>query len=675
MAINFPTSLDSLTNPTSTDLMENAVAALDHDVQHSNANDAIEALEAKVGINGSAVTTTHDYKLSAVTSTAKALTSGTSTQSVTGLTLVSPTLTLTSDATGDMYYRNSGGALTRLPIGSAGQIIQVSSGGIPEYIANPAATDASTTVKGVVEEATQAEVNAGTAAGGTSARLFVNPSTLSTWLSTQNTSFLSVASGENISANKPVYINPLDSSVYTAHGFKELDSTALNLTASTTEKISKLSDTQMMFLTHSGATLTITVYDINSASSVASQTVTTAFDTSGVSVTLTGATACRLSDTTFIVFYAKTTDSALYFRTGSISGGTITMDTETAYSGSPTYCFGLDSQPGASNGKVILIYQKSTADPGSSATVTPTLAYLTCSTNTATVTYSTTLTDFTSAAYFATPVWSVAQFTRGIAYGLFCVSNSSGVRIIQYAYIDVNSGATDTDKQIPRLGLASGGGTSDNYSQFRPYFAGHNGYGYFGYTVINTTGDVYTQSIIKIGTSGAVIEYQSTATEGALSPSTTLISLVGNEMGVIASNFLSINYSTPFNTLYIQKDKIIPFYSLDELYGSSAAGNGRVIENSAWYSNSKDEIVGAFIDASNGVIKQWRLPTPVDGFVTSSVTAPASATIYNSTATTSGLTANAQYYLKDTYTTVGDTDFIGTIPFGDALSSTVLKLK
>lgn len=38
--------------------------------------------------------------------------------------------------------------------------------------------DASTTTKGIVEEATQAEVDAGTAAGGTSARLFQNPSTI-----------------------------------------------------------------------------------------------------------------------------------------------------------------------------------------------------------------------------------------------------------------------------------------------------------------------------------------------------------------------------------------------------------------------------------------------------------------------------------------------------------------
>lgn len=71
--INFPTSLDSLSNPVGTDKVNNAVAALKHSTQHSNANDAIEALEAKVGINGSAVTTSHDYKLSEVVGSDKAV--------------------------------------------------------------------------------------------------------------------------------------------------------------------------------------------------------------------------------------------------------------------------------------------------------------------------------------------------------------------------------------------------------------------------------------------------------------------------------------------------------------------------------------------------------------------------------------------------------------------------
>jgi len=176
---NFPTSLDSLPNPTGSDLMENATADLDHDVQHSNANDAIEALEAKVGINGSAVTTSHDYKLSEVTGTDKAV-GKTATQTLTNKTLTAPQINMGSDATGDMYYRNGSAATTRLPIGTTGQILEAQASGIPAWVANPAAADASTTAKGVVEEATLAETLARTATGATSARLFVNPTNLTT---------------------------------------------------------------------------------------------------------------------------------------------------------------------------------------------------------------------------------------------------------------------------------------------------------------------------------------------------------------------------------------------------------------------------------------------------------------------------------------------------------------
>ena len=62
MASNFPTSLDNFTNPTSTDTLDSPP----HDVQHSDANDAIEALQAKVGADSSAVTTSHDYKIGAL---------------------------------------------------------------------------------------------------------------------------------------------------------------------------------------------------------------------------------------------------------------------------------------------------------------------------------------------------------------------------------------------------------------------------------------------------------------------------------------------------------------------------------------------------------------------------------------------------------------------------------
>ena len=62
MATNFPTSLDAFTNPTSTDTLDSPP----HDTQHADANDAIEALQAKVGVDGSAVTSSLDYKLNAI---------------------------------------------------------------------------------------------------------------------------------------------------------------------------------------------------------------------------------------------------------------------------------------------------------------------------------------------------------------------------------------------------------------------------------------------------------------------------------------------------------------------------------------------------------------------------------------------------------------------------------
>ena len=73
MATNFPTSLDSLTNPTTTDQLNSP----SHAAQHTNANDAIEQLQAKVGVNSSAVTTSHDYKIAQLEAAITAGVSGT----------------------------------------------------------------------------------------------------------------------------------------------------------------------------------------------------------------------------------------------------------------------------------------------------------------------------------------------------------------------------------------------------------------------------------------------------------------------------------------------------------------------------------------------------------------------------------------------------------------------
>jgi len=64
MAIAFPTSLDSLTNPTASDQLDSV--SVPHAAQHADINDAVEAIEAKVGVNSSAVTGSLDYRMARV---------------------------------------------------------------------------------------------------------------------------------------------------------------------------------------------------------------------------------------------------------------------------------------------------------------------------------------------------------------------------------------------------------------------------------------------------------------------------------------------------------------------------------------------------------------------------------------------------------------------------------
>jgi hypothetical protein len=59
MATNFPTSKDDFVNPQSTD----SVQTVSHAAQHANANDAIEALETKVGVTNSTDPASLDYKV------------------------------------------------------------------------------------------------------------------------------------------------------------------------------------------------------------------------------------------------------------------------------------------------------------------------------------------------------------------------------------------------------------------------------------------------------------------------------------------------------------------------------------------------------------------------------------------------------------------------------------
>lgn len=162
--MSFPTTLDS----TSTIPVESSSTPLstNHVTNHTASQTAIIALETKVGIDGSAVTSTHDYKLSGVTGTDKAV-SKTGTETLTNKTLTSPTIT------GATITTSSVNGVTIQTAGSATDFLAANGTYQTGAVAN-----SSTTVKGIVELATSAEVTAGTATGGTGAALVVTPDAL-----------------------------------------------------------------------------------------------------------------------------------------------------------------------------------------------------------------------------------------------------------------------------------------------------------------------------------------------------------------------------------------------------------------------------------------------------------------------------------------------------------------
>lgn len=102
MATTFPTTLDNFTNPSSTDPMNSATVP--HATQHADLNDAVEALEAKVGVNSSAVTTSLDYKVTNLTSRVTTLENAEIPDTI-------------IDAKGDLIVGSAADTATRLAVG------------------------------------------------------------------------------------------------------------------------------------------------------------------------------------------------------------------------------------------------------------------------------------------------------------------------------------------------------------------------------------------------------------------------------------------------------------------------------------------------------------------------------------------------------------------------------
>lgn len=173
MSSTYPTTIDAFNNPAGTTQLSDPSYL--HNQQHGDANDAIEGLEAKVGVG--AGTPKANYALigsgngTSVWGTAwnnanlgtPAITAGTitnmqliGTSQITGGThntgvFGTPTFVYGSDAAGDLMYRSAAGTETRLAIGASGYYLT---------------TDGTTPSWGSVQ--TQAEQNDGwITAGGT----------------------------------------------------------------------------------------------------------------------------------------------------------------------------------------------------------------------------------------------------------------------------------------------------------------------------------------------------------------------------------------------------------------------------------------------------------------------------------------------------------------------------
>jgi nitrate reductase NapAB chaperone NapD len=112
MAITYPTSLDNFTNPTASDAMNSV--SVPHATQHSDLNDAVEALEAKVGVNSSAVVTSHDYKITDLVSRVTTLENAEIPDTI-------------IDAKGDLIVGSADDTAARLGVGTDGFVLTADS--------------------------------------------------------------------------------------------------------------------------------------------------------------------------------------------------------------------------------------------------------------------------------------------------------------------------------------------------------------------------------------------------------------------------------------------------------------------------------------------------------------------------------------------------------------------
>lgn len=464
-----------------------------------------------------------------------------------------------------------------------------------------------------------------------------------------------LTAGESLTANNAGYISPFDSKVYNAHGFKANTNRVLTLPTSFYDT-ARLNATQYMILSNSTGTLTLSIKDKSGAGTGdCSATVTTTFQYTGSSGSRPSACVVRMTDSTFMVFYSNSAFSdKLYYRSGSVSGTTITMDTATAYPSVGNVCYAVHAMNGNSNKTAVLMFSSQPSGIGSGSTDTMYLKYLAIDTNSLTETYSTNLAHAPS-SFFPMTYWSVCGLTEnGIALGIVNFQNNGGYASFATLFIDTNDGTTGVGDIVNPIQQQQGA----NRFSSRPVSVVHDNSLFFCYKVeeAGTNITIDFLNLFRVG----INQFQMYTINGigasvTGADSSSVVPLVGGYHG-----FVICNPAPPYAFYRFGK-----FYNFPKLT-NVPNGQGQYVNGS-----SGDELV--YTDGAN--VTSDYMTTIFDGIIASSVSSNASVVLYRNFANAMSLTANKRYYLKDGYTNAGEIQTRGTIPIGRSVSTTAMILE
>lgn len=458
--------------------------------------------------------------------------------------------------------------------------------------------------------------------------------------------------GENITALDAAYINLVDAKVYRAHGFKQNTSNAASMPGSNEfEDWRKLSDVYSMMLYYSSNTLSIRIWS-KSTGTASSQTVTTSFQSSSHNNNLTRAAVARIDNSKFVVFYTKTSSSdKLYYRTGSISGGTITMDTETLFTGSPDYVYCIVAANGNADGKVGLSFAAQPSGIGSSSTLTHYVHALTVATNSVTSNYSVSSITISSGFFFPQASWnSIVATDNGQYIAILDAQDSGGTYNLYMSAIDSNTGTTGTQGAWKPNQDAQG---TNRYTNRAWPVAHDERYVAAFYESDQYTGGSFSAlNLIIADINGMRLETMQSNGHGS---SLTDVraerqAIFGGQHGVVIPGYRAM-------------------YRKGKFYTFPAITSG--VSSNRWNMSGIGQNTVVYHDGSN--IREAYVPTLFDGFAAWTVSAADNEVLLTERVTGMTLTANRRYFLKNGFTNPGEIDTAGVTQVGRSLSSSIMQ--